>query len=52
MIEKLIKWICHNFGFGESKELIKNFQDETNTYLDPEKQLKHEEREKEWDLER
>ena len=51
-IDKFIVWICHKFGFGESKELIKNFQEETRTFIDPVKQLKYEEREKEWDLER
>ena len=51
-IDKFIVWICHKFGIGESKELIKNFQEETRTFIDPVKQLKYEEREKEWDLER
>ena len=51
-VDKFIVWICYKFGIGESKELIKNFQGETHTFIDPVKQLKHEEREKEWDLER
>ena len=51
-IDKFIVWICHKFGFGESKELIKNFQEETHTFIDPIKQLEHEEREKEYYLER
>ena len=51
-IDKFIIWICKKFGLGESKELIKDFQEETNSYLDPEKQLHHEKREKEWGLER
>ena len=51
-IDKFIVWICHKFGIGESKELIKNFQEETRTFIDPVKQLKYGEREKEWDLER
>ena len=50
-IDKFIVWICHKFGIGESKELVKNFQEETRTFIDPVKQLEHEEREKEWDLE-
>ena len=50
-VDKFIVWICHKFGIGESKELVKNFEKETYTHLDPAKQLKHEEREKEWDLE-
>ena len=50
-IDKFIIWICHKFGIGESKELIKNFQEETRTFIDPVKQLEHEEREKVWNLE-
>ncbi len=51
-VEKFIDWICHKFGIGESKELVKNFEEETRTFIDPKKQLEHEEREKDWDLER
>ena len=50
-VDKFIVWICHKFGIGESKEFVKKFEDETHTFIDPEKQLKHEEREKEWELE-
>ena len=50
-VEKFIDWICQKFGIGESKELVREFEKETNMYIDPEKQLKKEEREKEWDLE-
>lgn len=50
-IDKFIVWICHKFGIGESKELIKNFQKETRTFIDPIKQLEHEEREKKWEYE-
>ena len=41
-----------NCQIPESKELVRNFEEDTNTLIDPEKQLKKEEREKEWDLER
>lgn len=51
-VDKFIVWICHKFGIGESKELVKKFEDETHTFIDPVKQLKHEDREKEWDLEK
>ena len=53
-VDKFIKWICYKFGIGESKELIKNFQEENHTFIDPVKQLEHEEIEieKEWNLER
>ena len=50
-VEKFIDWICHKFGIGESKELVKNFEEETHSFIDPQKQLEYEEREKEWDLE-
>ena len=50
-VEKFINWICQKFGIGESKELVRKFEKETNMYIDPEKQLKKEERAKEWDLE-
>jgi len=51
-VDKFIIWICHKFGIGESKELVRNFEKETRSFIDPIEQLKHEEREKEWDLER
>ena len=53
-IEKFIDWICHKFGIGESKELVKNFQEDTHIFIDPVKQLDFEEKQKEleWDLER
>ena len=51
-VDKFIIWICKKLGLGESKELIKDFQEETRTFIDPVKQLEHEEREKEWGLER
>ena len=51
-INKFIIWICQKFGIGESKELIKNFQEETHTFIEPVKQLEYEEREKKFDLEK
>ncbi|MCI8700161.1 MAG: hypothetical protein HFJ47_02330 [Clostridia bacterium] len=50
-IDKFINWICQKFGIGESKELVIEFEKEANMYINPEKQLKKEERAKEWDLE-
>ena len=50
-VEKFIEWVCHKFGIGESKELVRDFENETNTFIDPEKQIKKKEKEKEWDLE-
>ncbi len=50
-VEKFIEWVCKKFGIGESKELVRDFERETNILIDPEKQLKKEEKQKEWDLE-
>ena len=50
-LEKFISWICKKFDIAEEDNLVKDFQKETNTFINPEKQIKHEEREKEWDLE-
>ena len=51
-VKKFIKWIVRKFDIAEEDNLIRDFQKETNTFIDPEKQIKYEEREKEWDLER
>ena len=51
-LDKFIHWICEKFDIAEEDKLIRDFQKETNTFIDPEKQIKHEEREKERDLER
>lgn len=50
-LDKFIHWICEKFDIAEEDNLIRDFQRETNTFIDPEKQIKYEEREKEWDLE-
>lgn len=52
VIEKFIKWICKKFDRGTEDNLIRDFEKETKISLDAEKQIKHEEREKEWELER
>lgn len=51
-INKFIEWICNKFNFGDSKELVKKFEDDTHTLIDPVKQIKKEEREKEFELSR
>ncbi len=51
-IDKFIHWICKKFDMGAEDYLIRDFQKETNTFLDPEKQIKKEEKEMECDLER
>ena len=42
-VDKFIVWICHKFGIGESKELVRKFEEETRTFIDPIKQIEHEE---------
>ena len=51
-INKFIHWICKNFDMGAEDNLIRDFERETRTYLDAEKQIKREEREKDLDMER
>ena len=51
-VNKFIKWIVKRFDITEEDNLIRDFQKETNTFIDPEKQIKKEEREMELDLER
>lgn len=50
-LDKFIHWICRKFDIAEENNLIRDFQKETHTFIDSEKQIKHEEREREWDLE-
>ena len=50
-IDRFIHWICEKFDMGAEDNLIRDFEKETHTFIDPEKQIKREEREKEWDLE-
>ena len=47
-IDKFIKWICKKFDMGAENNLIRDFERENNTLMDVEKQVKQEEREKEW----
>ena len=49
-IDKFIEWICNKFNFGDSKELVKKFENDTHTLLDPAKQLEKEESQKDFDL--
>lgn len=49
-IHKFITWICQKFDMGAENNLIKDFEKETGTYLDAEKQLQKEERQKEKDM--
>ena len=48
-IDKFIHWICKKFDMGAEDNLIRDFEKETRTYLDAEKQIKREESEKDLD---
>ena len=50
-VNKFIKWIVKKFDIAEEDNLIRDFEKETHTFIDPEQQIRKEEREKEWDLE-
>ena len=40
--EKFINWICKKFAISEEDNLIRDFQKETNTFINPEKQIEYE----------
>lgn len=50
-IDKFIHWICKKFDMGAEDNLIRDFQKETNTLLNAEKQIEKEDREKEFEME-
>ena len=41
-LEKFIHWICKKFAISEEDNLIRDFQKETNTFINPEKQIEYE----------
>ena len=50
--KKFIKWICKKFDLPSEDEVIRDFEKETHTFIDVEKQIKREDKAKEWDLEK
>lgn len=50
--KKFIKWICKKFDLPSEDEVIRAFEKETHTFIDAEKQVRKEEKAKEWDLEK
>lgn len=50
-IGKFIEWICQKFDMAAEDNLIRKFEKATRTYLDAEKQIAKEDREKELDFE-
>ncbi len=41
-LEKFINWVCKKFAISEEDNLIRDFQKETNTFINPEKQIEYE----------
>lgn len=50
-VNKFIKWIVKKFDIAEEDNLIRDFEKETHTFINPEQQIRKEEREKEWNME-
>ena len=44
-IKKFISWVCKRFAVSEEDNLIRNFQQETNTFMNPDKQIEYEKEE-------
>ena len=49
-LEKFIHWICKKFAISEEDNLIRDFQKETNTFINPEEQIEYEENQEEIDI--
>ena len=50
-IDIFINWICKKFDMGAENNLIRDFERENNILLDAEKQIKHEDRENDLEME-
>ncbi len=49
-IKKFISWVCKKFAFSEEDTLIRDFQQETNTFMNPDKQIEYEKEQEEYEL--
>ena len=50
-IDIFINWICKKFDMGAENNLIRDFERDNNILLDAEKQIKHEDRENDLEME-
>lgn len=41
-LNKFIHWVCKKFSISEEEDFIRDFQRETDTYINPERQIKYE----------
>ena len=51
-VQKFIKWIVKKFDIADENKLVRDFERENYTFIDAEKQVKREDKGKEWDLEK
>ena len=51
-VQKFIKWIVKKFDITDENKLVRDFERENHTLIDVEKQVKKEDREKEYEMER
>ncbi len=50
-VDKFIHWVCVKFSVSSEEDFIRNFELENDTYINPEKQIEHEEKiENEYEL--
>lgn len=49
-IKKFISWVCKKFAISEEDSLIRDFQQETNTFINPIKQIEYEKEQEEFEL--
>ena len=42
-VHKFIEWVCIKFSITDEESFIRKFENENDIYLDPEKQIEHEE---------
>lgn len=49
-IKKFINWVCKKFAISEEDDLIRDFQQETTTFINPDKQIEYEQEQEEYEL--
>ena len=42
-VHKFIEWVCIKFSITDEESFVRKFENENDIYLDPEKQIEHEE---------
>ena len=50
-LKKFIRWVCKKFSVSEEEDFIRDFQRETDTFINPERQIEYEQEYENEDLE-